>query len=59
MMLREIIAFYCEKHTEHTNALCGQTLQFLDIKTDGANSYHYSLKDRHILCSSFANCPCL
>jgi hypothetical protein len=24
MLFREIIAVYCENHTEHTNALCGQ-----------------------------------
>jgi hypothetical protein len=24
MLFRETVAVYCETHTEHTNALCGQ-----------------------------------
>jgi hypothetical protein len=27
MLFREIIAVYCENHTEHTNTLCGQNVR--------------------------------
>jgi hypothetical protein len=27
-LFRETVAFYCENHTGHTNALCGQNAQF-------------------------------
>jgi hypothetical protein len=27
MLLREIIAVYCENYTEHTNTLCGQNTE--------------------------------
>jgi hypothetical protein len=27
MLFREIVAVYCENHTEHTNTLCGQKTQ--------------------------------
>jgi hypothetical protein len=33
MLFREIIAVYCENHTEHTNTLCGQHADvFLRLK---------------------------
>jgi hypothetical protein len=28
MLFREIIAVYCENHTEHINTLCGQNAEF-------------------------------
>jgi flagellar basal body-associated protein FliL len=33
MMFREIIAVYCENHTEHTNTLCGQNAEFSSCHT--------------------------
>jgi hypothetical protein len=27
MLFRETVAVYCEKHTEHTNTLCGQNAE--------------------------------
>jgi hypothetical protein len=27
-VVRETVAVYCENHTEHTNALCGQKTEF-------------------------------
>jgi hypothetical protein len=39
MLFREIIAVYCENHTEHINTLCGQTAEFRNVKPDGTNSY--------------------
>jgi hypothetical protein len=32
MLFREIIAVYCENHTEHINTLCGQNAQFTCVK---------------------------
>jgi hypothetical protein len=29
MLFREIIAVYCENHTEHINTLCGQNAESL------------------------------
>jgi hypothetical protein len=28
MLFREIIAVYCENHTEHKNTLCGQNAEY-------------------------------
>jgi hypothetical protein len=28
MLFRETVAVYCENHTEHTDALCGQNAEF-------------------------------
>jgi hypothetical protein len=33
MLFREIIAVYCENHTEHTNTLCGQNAEFSSYLT--------------------------
>jgi translation initiation factor IF-1 len=30
MLFREIIAVYCENHTEHTNTLCGQNAVYIN-----------------------------
>jgi hypothetical protein len=32
MLFREIIAVYCENHTEHTNTLCGKNIEFIMLK---------------------------
>jgi hypothetical protein len=40
MLFRETVAVYCENHTEHINALCGQNAEFRDIKAGGMQSYH-------------------
>jgi hypothetical protein len=34
MLFRETVAVYCENHTEHTNTLCGQNAEFLDVKSN-------------------------
>jgi hypothetical protein len=36
MLFREIIAVYCENHTEHTTTLCGQNAEFIYAKAGGA-----------------------
>jgi hypothetical protein len=43
MLFREIIAVYCENHTEHINTLCGQNIEILNVKEGGINSYHLAL----------------
>jgi hypothetical protein len=32
MLFREIIAVYCENHTEHMNTLCGQNVELVNVK---------------------------
>jgi hypothetical protein len=32
MLFRELIAVYCENHTEHINTLCGQNAEFCNLK---------------------------
>jgi len=32
-MYREIIAAYSVVHTKHINTLCGQSVEFVDVKT--------------------------
>jgi hypothetical protein len=32
MLYREIIAFYSQIHTKHTNALCGQKVELLNVQ---------------------------
>jgi hypothetical protein len=31
MLFRETVAVYCENHTEHINALCGQNTELLNV----------------------------
>jgi hypothetical protein len=35
MLLKGKIAVSCENHTEHTNTLCGQNVEFWNVKADG------------------------
>ena len=44
MLYREIIVVCSEIHTEHTNTLCGQNLEFLNVKPDRAYSKRLMLK---------------
>jgi hypothetical protein len=32
MLFGETAPVYCENHTEHTNAMCGQNVEFLNVK---------------------------
>jgi hypothetical protein len=45
MLFRGTVAVYCENHTEHTNALCGQNAEFWDVKAGGAYMNPYVLMD--------------
>jgi hypothetical protein len=41
MLFREIIAVYCENHTEHTNTMCGQNAVYI-------NSVHTSRETHYV-----------
>jgi hypothetical protein len=41
MPFREIIAGYCENHTEHINTLCGQNAEFSPYLTGNTLRLHY------------------
>jgi hypothetical protein len=41
ILLREIIAVYYENHTEHINTLCGQNVDFLNLKARGIYSNRF------------------
>jgi hypothetical protein len=44
MLFRETVVVYYENHTEHTNTLCGQNAELLNIEAGGAYSHRYALK---------------
>jgi hypothetical protein len=37
----EIIAVCFQIHTKHINTLCGQNVEFVDVKADGTYSDHW------------------
>jgi F0F1-type ATP synthase delta subunit len=41
MLFREIIAVYCENHTEHINTLCGQNGEFSSYLTGNTLRLRY------------------
>ena len=43
-MYREIIVIYSQMNTKHINTLCGQNVEFLNIKPGGTYSNHWALK---------------
>ena len=45
MLYREIIAVCSEIHTKHINRICGQSVEFVNVKPGGTYSDHWSLKD--------------
>ena len=44
MLCREIMAVCSEIHTKHTNTLCGQNVELVNVKPDGTYSDHWTLK---------------
>ena len=44
MLYSEIIAVCSQIHTKHINTLCGQNVEFLNVKSGGTYSDHWSLK---------------
>jgi hypothetical protein len=45
-LYREIFIDCCEIYTEHINALCGQSVKFLNVKPGGAytRTHHWDLR---------------
>jgi len=44
MLYKEIIAVCSKIHTKHINKLCGQNIEFLNVKPGGTYSDHWALK---------------
>ena len=44
MLYREIIAVCSEIHTKHINTVCGQNVEFVNVKPGGTYSDHWALK---------------
>jgi len=44
MLHREKIAVCSQIHTKHINTLCGQNIEFLNVKLGGTYSNHWALK---------------
>jgi hypothetical protein len=44
MLYRETMAVWSEIHTKHTNTLCGQNIELLNIKPGGTYSDHWALE---------------
>jgi hypothetical protein len=44
MLDREIIAVCSEIHTKHINTLCGQNVEFVNVKHGRTYSNHWALK---------------
>ena len=47
MLYREIIAVCSEIHTKHTNTLCGQNVELLNVKPGGTYSDHWTITCLH------------
>jgi hypothetical protein len=48
MLYREIIAVCSESHTKHVNTLCGQNVEFVNVKPGGTYSSHWALEGYYI-----------
>jgi len=46
MLYREIIVVCSEIHTKHINTLCGQNVEFVNVKPGGTYSDHWALEDK-------------
>jgi hypothetical protein len=44
MLYSEIIAVCFEIHTKHRNTLCGQNVEFVNVKRGGTYSNHWAVK---------------
>jgi len=44
MLYREIIAVCSEIHIKHLNTLCGQNVEFVNVKHGGTYNNHRALK---------------
>jgi len=43
MLYREITAVCSQIHTKHINTLCGQNVEFVNVKPGGTQSNHWTL----------------
>jgi hypothetical protein len=48
MLYREIIAVCSEIQTKFTNTMCGQNVEFLNVKNGGKYSNHWALKFKSV-----------
>jgi hypothetical protein len=44
MLYREIIAVCSEIHTKHINTLCGQNVEFVNVKSGGTYSNYWKIQ---------------
>jgi hypothetical protein len=44
MLYSEIIAVFSQTHTKHVNTLCGQKVEFVNVKPGGTYSDHWAVK---------------
>jgi hypothetical protein len=44
MLYREIVAVCFEIHTKHINTLCGQNVEFVNVKFGGTYSDHWAVE---------------
>jgi len=44
MLYKELIAVCSEVNVKHINGLCGQNVEFLNVKSDGRYTNHWALK---------------
>jgi hypothetical protein len=44
MLYSEIIAICSQIHTKHTNTLCGQIVELVNVKPGGTQSKYWALK---------------
>ena len=44
MLYWEVIAVCSQIHTKHINTLCGQSVEFMNVKRGGTYSNHRALK---------------
>ena len=45
MLYRELIAVFSEILTKHINTLCGQNVEFVNVKPGGTYSDHWALQE--------------
>ena len=57
MLYREIIAVCSQIHTKHINTLCGQNVEFLNVKSGGTYSDHWALKGLSMKLSKWFKYP--
>jgi hypothetical protein len=48
MLYSEIIAVCSEIHTKHINTLCGQNVEFVNVKSGGTHSNRWALEGSYL-----------